>query len=285
MVASMISQLPKFFRTISKEHDEVDQLIQEHQIDYVISDNRYGCWTRRVPCAFITHQSNILMPKRFGWMGSWVRRINEGYIAKFSVCWIPDFPDARLSGAMLAFGKKDLKVPYEFIGSPSRLRPIGGAEKKYDVVAIFSGPEPQRTIFERIVTEDLMNSGLRYFIVRGIVPGKKKEGKANIVDFLQAHELEQVISESEVVLARSGYSSIMDLSALGKKAILIPTPGQTEQEYLANQLKERNIAFTMTQSEFDLDKAWKESEKYTGFTSAGSDVSFMKKAISKFLGT
>jgi UDP-N-acetylglucosamine transferase subunit ALG13 len=183
---------------------------------------------------------------------------------------------------MLAFGKTDLKVPHEFIGAASRMKPIPGSEKKYDIVAIFSGPEPQRSIFERIVVDELMNSGLRYFIVRGILPGKKKEGKANIVDFLPASELQQVISESEVVIARSGYSSIMDMAAMGKRAILIPTPGQTEQEYLANQLKERNIAYTIGQKDFDLEKAWKESEKYSGFVIPGTDT-LMKNAMDKFL--
>ena len=284
MITAMISQLPKFYKAISREHREIDKLITQNKIGFIISDNRYGCWTKKIPCAFITHQSNILMPKRFGWLGKLVSKINGGYMKRFSVCWIPDYPDGRLSGTMLAFGKTDLKVPYEFIGSVSRLKPVNTLEKKYDIVAIFSGPEPQRTIFEQIVVDELMNSGLRYFIVRGIVPGRKKDGKANIVDFLPASELQQVINESEVVIARSGYSSIMDMAAMGKKAILIPTPGQTEQEYLAIQLKEKNIAFSMEQKEFDLEKALAETAKYSGFATQQADVSLMKNAMDKFLG-
>src|SRR5689334_7586315 len=192
MALAMMLQTPKFFRAINREHNEIEMIVESNRIDYIISDNRYGCWTKKIPCAFITHQSNILMPERFGWLGPMVRGVNERYMKKYSVCWIPDYPGGHLSGSMLAFGKKDLNVPYDFIGSVSRLTPAP-ADKKYDIVAIFSGPEPQRTIFERIVIDQLVNSGLKYFVVRGILPARKKDGQPYIVDFLPASELQQVI--------------------------------------------------------------------------------------------
>jgi uncharacterized protein (TIGR00661 family) len=281
MVLSMASQLPKFYRTISKEHREVEKLIDEYRIEYVISDNRYGCWTKKIPSVFITHQSNILMPQRFGWLSSIVKRMNEEFMRKFSVCWVPDFPDGGLSGELLAFGKTNHDIAVEFIGSLSRFKPLADCEKKYDVAAVFSGPEPQRTIFEKLVTQQLSVSGLKYFIVRGVP--ENSEVRNNIADFMASDELQQLLCESQIVIARSGYSTIMDLAALGKKAILIPTPGQTEQEYLAKKLKERKISFSMKQSEFNLEEAMNESKNYSGFVIRHSDIRLLGNAIEKLM--
>lgn len=281
MVLSMASQLPGFYRTITKEHHEIEQIIDEYRIEYIISDNRYGCWTKKIPSVFITHQSNILMPKRFGWLSSIVKRLNEKFMKKFSVCWVPDFPDGALSGELLAFGKTNHDIAVEFIGSLSRFKPLADCEKKYDVAAVFSGPEPQRTIFEKIVTEQLSSSGLKYFIVRGI-PGST-EVRNNSADFMTSGDLQQLLCESQLVIARSGYSTIMDLAALGKKAILVPTPGQTEQEYLAKKLKERMITFSVKQSAFNLGEALKESKNYSGFMIRPSDTRLLGSAIDKLI--
>ncbi len=281
MVLSMASQLPKFYRTINKEHQEIEKLIDEYHIQYIISDNRYGCWTKKIPSVFITHQSNILMPKRFGWLASVVKRMNEEFMRKFSVCWVPDFPDGGLSGELLAFGKTNHDISVEFIGSLSRFKPLADCERRSDVAAIFSGPEPQRSIFEKIVTQQLAGSGLKYFVVRGI-PGSS-EVRNNVADFMASEQLQQLLCETQLIIARSGYSTIMDLAALGKKAILIPTPGQTEQEYLAKKLKERKIAFSMKQNEFNLEEALKESKNYSGFVIRPSDMRLLGNAVDKLI--
>jgi uncharacterized protein (TIGR00661 family) len=281
MVFSMASQLPKFYRTINNEHREVEKIIDEYRIEYIISDNRYGCWTKKIPSVFITHQSNILMPERFGWLSSIVKRMNEEFMRKFSVCWVPDFPDGGLSGELLAFGKTNHDIAVEFIGSLSRFKPLADSEMKYDVAAIFSGPEPQRTVFEKLVTQPLEVSGLKYFVVRGI-PGSS-EVRNNVADFMGTAELQQLLCETQLVIARSGYSTIMDMAALGKKAIFIPTPGQTEQEYLAKTLKERKIAFSMKQSEFNLERALTESKDYRGFVIRPSDLRLLGNAIDKLI--
>jgi len=261
MVLAMAGQLPRFMRAIRREHGETQLLVRTHSIDLVIADNRYGCYTPGVPCILITHQSNILMPSGFGWLAPWVRRLNVYFMKKFSVCWVPDDPGGLLSGELLGFGTTlGGLVPYEFTGVLSRFQG-GDAGIRYDIVAVCSGPEPQRSIFEDLITEQLGRSGLSYVIVRGAAGGERE----HVLGLLTSTELERLMKSARIILARSGYSTLMDLAALGKPAILVPTPGQTEQEYLARRLKEKGIAYSVAQDQFDLGTALEASKHYSGF--------------------
>jgi uncharacterized protein (TIGR00661 family) len=280
MVLKMVLQLPKFINTIRKEHTAIEALIRKAGIDLIISDNRYGCWSSQIPCVFITHQSNILMPKRFGWLQGAVHLINEKCIRKFTRCWIPDFPDEHsLAGDLISFGKIDPAAKIDHIGPLSRFTASFQSVKKYDVTAIFSGPEPQRTLLENKVTEQLKTSGLKFFIVRGTLSSSESLSIEYSADFLTSQDLQQVIESSELIIARSGYSTIMDLAALGKKAILIPTPGQTEQEYLAQSLMKRGWIFSMSQADFDLLAAVKNARKLPGLTRPMDSSVLLEKAI------
>ncbi|MBT1705503.1 glycosyltransferase [Chryseosolibacter indicus] len=279
MVWTMALQLLHFVRVIRQEHRVLEKYVSENKVDVVISDNRYGCWSSRVKSIFITHQSNILMPKRFGWLQGVVRIFNERALRKFDGCWIPDDPGQLLSGSLIFYGKINRKINHDYIGMLSRFEFSEKAEIKYDVVAIFSGPEPQRTLLEDTVSAQLQSSRLSYFIVRGVVtPTNNWDSKG--ADFLTSNELQSLLLSAKVVIARSGYSTIMDLSSLGKKAIFIPTPGQTEQEYLAAKLENEGIAFFMSQHEFNLDVALLRSQNYSGFKPAKKNV-LLSKAIAK----
>lgn len=266
MVWAMCRQLPHFMKVISAEHRAVKNILIGEKIDLIISDNRYGCWSRQVPSVFITHQSNILMPQRFGWLQDMVRNLNEIMINRFHLCWIPDLPGAHsLTGDLAGEEASKIKPQREYIGWLSRFEQRESREKKYDVVAIFSGPEPQRTCLEKLIVPQLENSRLRYRIVRGLPSGESALQNENAVNFLSADALQECIESSDLVIARSGYSTVMDMQALGQKVVFIPTPGQTEQEYLAQRLMEKGIAFFMTQDTFDLDAAVEQQRHFSGF--------------------
>lgn len=284
MAWKMAAQIPKFFKTISNEHRAVEKLVREHQIDFVISDNRYGCWSDRVPSVFITHQSNILMPKRFGWMAGMVRRMNEGYMQKYSECWVPDYPGEKsLAGRLADFGfvKSPLKIKH--VGPLSRFQQSGDRAESYDVLAIFSGPEPQRSLFENIVYPQLQVSGLRYFVVRGKVTDVSFASDPNVVNYLTSDKLEELIKSSRMVIARSGYSTVMDMAVLGKKVVFVPTPGQTEQEYLAMSLNEKKVAYSVTQHEFQLPDALEKVKLTKGFTGYTHQYGLLKQAVDEFI--
>jgi UDP:flavonoid glycosyltransferase YjiC (YdhE family) len=287
MLWKMASQLPKFIRAINEEHQVIEALIVKHKVDLVISDNRYGCWSAKVPCVFITHQSNILMPKRFGWLAPLVRTMNERMMKKFSICWIPDFSgDRSLAGDLISFGNMDKAANIRHIGWLSRFTSSHAAESKYDLLCIFSGPEPQRSRLEEIVVNQLKGASLKVLVVRGLPgspAGLKTNTSAEVVNFLGAQDLQEAIRSAKIVLARSGFSTVMDLVHLGGKAVFIPTPGQTEQVYLAKRLMERKIAYSVPQEHFDLGIALRESEKYTGFPFLNSNDSLLKNAVDEAL--
>ena len=267
MVGAMALQLPKFLSVVSAEHRECENLIDRIDADFLVSDNRYGCWSQKIPSVFITHQSNILMPRRFGWLAPVVRKLNERMINRFHSCWIPDAPgDQSLAEDLISFGKSNVKIKKEYIGWLSRFENPADTEEKYDVVAVFSGPEPQRTLLENTVVPQLKASALKYRVVRGLPVDNSRDEDDRIVNFLTSEELQACISASALVIARSGYSTVMDMNALGKKVVFIPTPGQTEQEYLAKRLMEKGIAFYMKQNEFNLRTALQEAKNFSGFT-------------------
>lgn len=265
MIWTMLRSIPKITKGIRTEHEALNKIIHEYNIDIVISDNRYGCWNPKTKNIFITHQLMIKSP--FG--ENLLHKIVSKYISKFHECWVPDHEkEPNLSGDLSH--KYPISETTFFIGPLSRFKTDQHQQEiEYDVMAILSGPEPQRTIFERIVSEQLFKSGLRSLIVFGLPEKTKKieqKGNVTMISHLNSDEMEQMINRSKLIIARSGYSTIMDLSALQKKAIFIPTPGQTEQEYLAKELFKKQIAYYQKQSEFDLTKAIVESGKFSGFT-------------------
>ncbi len=250
LILKVFFQLPKFLIVIWKEHGEIERIVKEHQIDLIISDNRFGCWTKRVPTVFITHQVNIQMPFALKWMQGIINYFNHRQIRKFNQCWVPDFLENRLTEKLTEPGKLLVK----FIGMLSRFSKTKTDDSfAYDYLALVSGPEPQRTIFEQKMRLCFSELKGRKILVRGL-PGMSEE-IVQLSDWdeachLSSDKLQHVIEQSELVICRSGYSSIMDLVALGKKAIFVPTPGQTEQEYLADQLMKKGIAYYVRQDSF-----------------------------------
>ncbi|MBT1711727.1 hypothetical protein KK062_26030 [Fulvivirgaceae bacterium PWU5] len=273
MVWAMAQQLPKFLTVIRREHVALERLVREQSVDLVIADNRYGCWSASVPSIFITHQCTILMPRRFGWLASIVARMNRRSIKRFTRCWLPDYPgESSLAGKLVACGESPHDTTHRYIGALSRLSPAVPREKRYDLVCVFSGPEPQRTLLEQVVMAQINHSTLRVLIVRGLPGGRKVpplETRAEVVDFLASDALQTALESSRCVLARSGFSTVMDLAHVGGNAIFVPTPGQTEQEYLAARLMEKRIAYSVAQQDFHLDTAWQQVSQYSGFAPVG----------------
>ena len=259
MNLNMILQVPKILFGIRKEKKVLEKIIKDYNIDGIISDNRFGLSTKQVPCVFVTHQLQIQSPILI----NTIQSINYQYINKFNSCWIMDGEKINLAGQL---SKPDI-LPNNsvYIGPQSRFE-YTDTEKKYDFLGIISGPEPQRTILEKELIESLKVRKEKSLIVLG-KPELKTErqiGSLSIKSHLKANDLNKAMMQSELIICRPGYSTIMDLGKLGKKAIFIATPGQTEQEYLANYFLENNIAYSEKQNNFDLKLAIKESEKYKG---------------------
>ena len=252
----------KINNVIKKEHQEIEKIITSENIKGIISDNRFGVYNKNIPSVYITHQVNILT----GITTKFSSKIHQKIIANFNTCWVPDNKgNANFTGDLSKNNKPDF---YKYIGILSRLKKEI-KPKKYDYLILLSGPEPQRTILEHKLILAFNNTTKKILFVRGLVSEKNKLTNTKnytFINFLNTSELQNVINESNVIIARSGYSTIMDLAILGKKAFFIPTPGQGEQEYLAKRLDNLNIAPFSEQRKFTVSML-KKLENYTGFNS------------------
>ncbi|MBN8701775.1 MAG: glycosyltransferase [Bacteroidetes bacterium] len=254
MLLSVFMQLPKIFLAIFREHIAVKKIRKKYSVDVIISDNRYGLWDKSVRTIFITHQIYIRMP----FFKSIVNFGNRYFIGKFNECWIPDYVDSLVSlSGDLSHGK-NLPTNCKYINPLSRFSKKGEVvECKYDIAVVLSGPEPQRTNLEKEIAKELYTRKERVLVVRGTTNAStigKWNANTTVKYLVTGNELETILSQSKVVVARSGYSTIMDLHVLHKKALLIPTPGQTEQEYLAEFHKESDLFVFQKQNEIDFEQ-------------------------------
>jgi len=247
----IIKDSPTILKAIKKEQKKVKQIIEKYAITGIISDNRFGVRSKKIPSVFITHQLNVLSGNTT-WFSS---KLHQKLIAKFDECWVPDFKDKiNLSGKLGHL--EDSKLTLKYLGPLSRFKRLEG-ETQYDLMVLLSGPEPQRTYLEQLLLEHLKHDSRKVLFVKGKVEEqltKQILGNTTIYNFMTSFELEKAINSSKLILSRSGYTTIMDLAKLGKKAFFIPTPGQYEQEYLARRLHELKIAPFSSQKDFTLDK-------------------------------
>lgn len=258
----ILMQIPKILGRIRWENRWLKRALKEHGFDVVISDNRFGLYNKTVYCIFITHQLHI-QSGRGKWIDRIIEKINYRYINRFNECWVPDFEgNHNLSGKLSHGGY----IPHNtlYTGPLSRFEKKA-VEKKYDLVILLSGPEPGRTNWEKKLLEELGSYEGNACVVRGL-PAEAQiicSRNVDIVNHLPSQELNLIIEQSEWVICRSGYTSVMDLVILKHKAIMVPTPGQPEQEYLAAYLHRQKIFYCVPESRFSIQQSLEEAEKIT----------------------
>jgi uncharacterized protein (TIGR00661 family) len=228
----LVTQMVRLRKVVRAEHRWLQRIVIEKNIHQVCSDNRYGLYHVDVPCTLITHQLYLRVPKPFRWIvGKWLNY----YLKRFRALWVPDYGlESNLSGLLSHGGAWDKKAL--FIGPLSRFHSAAvTVEKPYSVVAIVSGPEPTRTRFENQLRDLLPQLECPALLVLGKPeePVQEQKGLMRIVNHLPDSELAAALKSARLVVCRSGYSTLMDLHSLEVKALLVPTPGQSEQEYLA----------------------------------------------------
>ncbi len=260
-------QTPKILRKIKEERVLVNELIKKENIKGLISDNRFGVWSNKIPSVYITHQTKVLS----GLTTFFTTKIHQRIINKYDVCWIPDVKEnPKLSGKLS--NALHLKTKYHYLGVLSRFQNklnlnSEDNKSKYDILVLLSGQEPQRTLLENKLISEFKSSEKKVLFVRGVISEHKKitnTKNSTFINYLLQNDLEKAINKSDLIISRSGYSTIMDLATLQKKAFFIPTPGQTEQEYLATHLNELQIAPFCKQNDFNLSKL-SVLKNYTGF--------------------
>jgi uncharacterized protein (TIGR00661 family) len=273
LIAHLLLKAPSIISIIKKEKEQVRKIIDSEEIDFIISDNRYGCHHERIPSAIIIHQLSLQLPPVVKQIAN---NQNKRFITRFSACWVPDSPDHALSGLLSVSN-----IPHQFIGPLSRMRPASPSAE-VDILGLISGPEPYRTAFDDLLTRQL-KAHPSYRLVRGLPSLKTGSTAGLIFNHLPSQQLNELINTADVVIARSGYSTVMDLAALNKKAIFVPTPGQTEQLYLARELDRKKIAPMISQDKFSLQEALDRVGDYSGFTENYFKENLLEKTLREFL--
>ena len=278
---SMLRQSAKILAAITKEHQAVKKIVSAHGIDAIISDNRYGCYAKGIHNVFMTHQLNIISPAKV--FDKPVNSINHFLAGNFQRIWVPDLEGELNLAGRLSRGH-NLKV--EYLGPLSRME-RKEVEKKYDIAVVLSGPEPKRSEFElEIFRQALQLDDKRFIVVRGL-PERWEyyfmKPHLEVVSFMTSKMLNETMLGADMIIARSGYSTIMDLWKLQKPALLVPTPGQTEQEYLAKALFDKQLYLTQSQENFDIKKALTEIDSYQGFSQTQLTEPNFEQIIERFI--
>ena len=246
-VWAVAKAFPRLIYYSIREHKALKRIVNEENIDFIISDNRFGLFHKTVPSAYITHQLLIKLPKGWAWLEPFVAFVHRCIINRFTECWVPDFEDMSESLAGELSHPAIMPRNVKYIGILSRFSkrctPYGRENITPNLaLAILSGAEPQRTMLEKELLTSLQEDQHEDIIlVQGKVEAEQKVskvGKVTVYNYMSTEELQEYILKADKIICRSGYSSIMDLHALDKlqNATLIPTPGQTEQEYLAEYI-------------------------------------------------
>ena len=248
---TILLQLPRLRRIIKEENRWLDTIIDEQHIDLVISDNRFGLHTKKIPCIFITHQLTVKSP--FVWAEKIIQHINYRYINQFNCCWVPDVAGEVNVAGVLSHPVTLPRIKIQYLGLLSRFH-LQKETKLYDYCILLSGPEPQRTMLEEKIMAGIASISGKILLVRG-KPGSNEvltvPENVEVKNHLPTPELQKALLQSDYIVCRGGYTSLMELLSLQKKMLLIPTPGQTEQEYLAKKLMESNYCLSITQDNFN----------------------------------
>lgn len=267
VLRSLLLQVPAILRAIRTEHAWLQQLQSTHHFDAVISDNRYGLYHAACPSILVTHQLQPAMPKGWGWLQGLARKFFYQRIEKFTACWVPDEENATsaLSG-ILGHPSVMPRIPVHYLGWLSRMQTQPEQATAYEVMILLSGPEPQRSMLENRLLQQLVHFPQKAILVRGL-PNADAALSINLPhvtvhNHLPTAALQTAMLQTAYIVCRGGYSTLMDAFTLSKKCLLIPTPGQTEQEYLAQTLQAKQQAMCFSQDDVDLNTAVQQARDF-----------------------
>ncbi|GGE36949.1 glycosyltransferase [Psychroflexus planctonicus] len=231
---NMLKQIPKLYKFISEDQLAIEKLAKQIKIDGIISDNRPGVFLAETPCAYINHQLNV----KSGVATPFSSKLHQNLMKNFDEIWVPDVEDEpSLSGELGHLSKAKNLPTIKYLGWLSRLQPENNSII-YDFCAVISGPEPQRTLFENALEELFQKLPGCKVMVTGNPDKNDNSEDFEKCGMLNSSELNRLIAQSNLLICRSGYTSLMDLLKMQKQALLVPTPGQFEQEYLAKRMQE-----------------------------------------------
>ena len=246
--------IPKILKWIKKDRAKLNEIIKQEQIDLIISDNRWGLWHKSVKSVFVTHQVMVKIPQPFSFLEKIVFLLQQRFLNHFDEIWIPDYKDQTMNLSGDLSHKYSPKKKTKYIGILSQFHHNNQQNKiLYDIAVILSGPEPHRSILEKELIKKIEGMQIKAIIVGGRPSQTTNINYKNItyIPFADTLMLQEIYEQSKYIICRSGYTSLMDLVTLEKPAIIIPTPSQTEQEYLAKYASDKGCFISMNQCDIE----------------------------------
>ena len=265
----MILQIPRILYNIFREFWWLYKTNRHQQFDLIVSDNRLGFFHFKTTSVFITHQLNLQTP--YGWSTRFLQWVQYTWFKLFyAMVWVPDMEgDQNLSGIL---GNPTIKpaVPVWYMNCLSRLNTfaanqVDDQEPALLFLGILSGPEPQRSIFQDILWAEGNRLKQPFKLIAGTAGQPNNHAVSefgSILPHLGGPALVKAIESAKYIISRGGYTSLMELIPMNKPLILVPTPGQTEQEYLAKRWQEKGWAIAYDQSAFHLETALEKAANF-----------------------
>jgi predicted glycosyltransferase len=282
----IMEQVPKILSAINRERTWLHDQHAQHQFDLVISDNRYGLKIPALRSIIMTHQLQIQSGKG-AWINRLIQRLHYRFLSKFDECWVVDHEGERGIGGALSQPNL-LPSRARYIGLLSQLSIVEKSimPSSNKILVLLSGPEPMRQIFEEQLLAQMVHlPQYEWVVVAGNPSGPTKSiPHGRYYTHLPAVTLAPIMAEAALVICRSGYSTLMDIAAVGGKALLVPTPGQTEQEYLGQFLQQKGIFYSVEQGHLSLERDINRALQYAGLKD--EDVNNkMKQVVDDLLAT
>ncbi len=266
LVVRLILQVPAMLVSLLREHWQTEKIVRERDIDLIISDNRYGVYSRRALSFFVTHQLRFKLPARlrkFEVISEW---FNRWYFRKYTgVLVLDEQGKENMTGDLAHSGKICRHPKLTYIGLWSTVHKENVLQD-IDVLAVISGPEPHREIFGKKVIEQMKNMPGNKVVILGKPEDTGKDYSypgLQVYSFKNRKEVNALLNRAKIVVCRSGYSSTMDLVSLKKPALMVPTPGQTEQEYQAEYYRDKGYFYMVSQEEMNLSVDLKTAKKFS----------------------
>ena len=284
---TIVRQLPKVFKAICSERKWMHELLKQHRFDLIISDNRYGLHHPHIPSVILTHQVQMLSGKG-GVLDKCLLGLHRKKLEKFQKCWIVDIPQAPGLAGILSHPDR-LPNNAQYIGLLSQMQAQKTAQlASKPILLLLSGPEPQRTLLQSALLKaanDLPE--YRFVLVAGkpdVPTPSALPAHITFITHAGAEQLAGLMYSAEAVVCRSGYSTLMDLVCMKKKALLIPTPGQTEQEYLARTLSLYRGFVCSEQDDIRLGQQLERLRQHSWDFPLRFNQTLMEQTVNEFMG-
>jgi len=261
LYAYLLLDLARTWWRIRREHRALEAIAGDY--DFIFSDGRYGFHSKRTPSFLLSHQIAFVAPRGLGWSARITTAFNIATFARFDCLFVADFPDPEqnMAGGLAHVPALD-RCEHRYVGVLSSYQQLD-VEQDIDYLFVISGYlHEHKDSFVRGLLEQARDLPGRKVFVLGNTDEDESVYDAWRSDTLAIHGVasgglrQQLFARARCVISRSGYSTVMDLVEHDKRALLIPTPNQTEQEYLARWLGQRGWYVTRAQSgDFDLVEA------------------------------